>query len=170
MSAIFKIRRDILKGIHADLSRPHPFAQERVGFVACKLAELPGGVIAVLAQTYLPLADNHYENDTSVGAMMNGAAIRTALQYSFNHRAAMFHIHRHDHHGVPQLSFVDITEAKRFVPDFWKVQPNLAHGALVLSHDLIGGMWWNPKMREPRSFHRYVTVGFPMASQEGSVP
>ena len=97
---------------------------------------------------------------------MNGDAVRTALQFAFNHRTAMFHIHRHEHRGPPQFSYFDVREAKRFVPDFWKVQPNLAHGALVLSHDRIHGMWWDAKARGPRPFQQYVVVGFPTTTQE----
>lgn len=161
MNAIFKIRRDMLEAIHADLSRKHPFAAERVGFVACRLAQWARGDVGVLAQTYLPVADDHYENDPTVGAMMNAHAIRTALQHAFNHRTAMFHIHRHEHYGTPRFSYVDIKEAERFVPDFWKVQPALLHGALVLSRDQVHGAWWGPHARQPRSFKQYMIVGLP---------
>lgn len=166
MTAVFKIRRDTLEAIHADLWRPHAFAAERVGFVACRLADWPAGGVCVLAQTYLPVADDHYEDDPSVGAMMNGHAIRTALQFVYRNRTAMFHVHRHEHRGAPSFSFIDIREARRFVPDFWKVQPALIHGALVLSHDRVHGMWWDPATREPRLFTQYVTVGLPTTTHK----
>jgi hypothetical protein len=164
MRATFKLQQDVLTKIHRDLSRPHAFAAERVAFMACRLAATPRG-ICILAQDYLPVDDRYYEDDASVGAMMGSWAIRKALEYAFNCKAAMFHIHRHEHHGLPRFSPVDEREAARFVPDFWKVAPGLVHGALVLSHDCIHGQWWHPTARTPRPIDEYVTVGFPTITQ-----
>jgi len=161
MKPIFKIQRRLLDNIHTDLSRRHPFAAERVGFISCKLASIDAGNVGVLAQTYLPVEDDHYEDDTSVGAMLNGSAFRVALQHSYRSRAAIFHVHRHEHRGPPRFSHVDITEAKRFVPGFWKVQPALVHGVLVLSHDRMHGLCWVPSVRAPLAFESYAVVGFP---------
>ena len=161
MKPIFRIQRSLLNDIHADLSRPHPFAAERVGFISCKLASTDAENIAVLAQTYLPVKDDHYEDDPSVGAMLNGSAFRAALQHSYRSRTGIFHVHRHEHRGHPRFSHVDITEAKRFVPDFWKVQSAFPHGAVVLSHDRIHGMCWFPSARTPMPFASYMVVGFP---------
>ena len=165
MKSVFKMRRNLLLEINADLSRPHAHAAERVGFLACRLAELPKEGVAVLAQTYLPIADEHYERSFVVGALMNADAIRTALEYSHYRRTAMFHVHRHDHRGSPRFSAIDLSEASRFVPDFWKVQPELIHGALVLSFDAAHGQWWDPRTRQARSFDEYITVGLPMKLQ-----
>ena len=73
----------------------------------------------------------------------------------------MFHVHRHEHRGLPRFSHVDITEATRFVPDFWKVQPTFPHGVLVLSHDRMHGLCWLPSARTPSAFVSYMVVGFP---------
>ena len=151
----------MLEEIHADLSRPHPFAAERVGFISCKIAAIDTSGVAVLAQTYLPPADDHYEDDPSVGAMLNGAAFRAALQHSYRSRTAIFHVHRHEHRGRPRFSDVDMSEAKRFVPDFWKVQPSFPHGALVLSHDRMHGACWFPRRGTSVAFVNYIVVGFP---------
>jgi len=167
MRATFKLKQDLLIEVHRDLSRPHAFAAERVAFMACRLAATPRG-ICILAKNYLPVDETHYEDDPTVGAMMGSSAIRAALEYAFNHKAAMFHIHRHDHHGAPRFSAVDEREAARFVPDFLKVAPGLVHGALVLSYDRIHGQWWNPTTRTFRSIDEYVTVGFPIITQKDS--
>lgn len=158
MRVMLKLPSYLLEEIHADLSRPHPYAAERVGFIACRLAATATGA-CILGQTYRPLADAHYEDDPSVGAMMNAHAIRNALEYAYNHRVAMFHVHRHEHHGPPRFSLVDEEEAARFVPDFWKVAPSLIHGAIVLSRDRMHGKWWSPRTRTARSMDEYVTVG-----------
>jgi hypothetical protein len=161
MKPAFKIQKRMLDEIHADLSRPHPFAAERVGFISCKIASIDTSSVAVLAQTYLPVADDHYEDDPSVGAMLNGAAFRAALQHSYRSRTAIFHVHRHEHRGQPRFSHVDIGEAKRFVPDFWKVQPAFPHGVIVLSHDRMHGLCWFPGHRAPLVFATYMVIGFP---------
>lgn len=164
MKPVFKIQRAMLTRIHADLSRRHPFAAERVGFISCKVAALHGNGLAVLAHDYHPVHDDHYEDDPSVGAMLNAAAFREFLQYSYRNRAAMFHVHRHEHHGRPRFSRVDVSEARKFVPDFWKVQRALPHGVLVLSHDQIHGLCWLPESRATTPFERYMIVGFPTTS------
>jgi hypothetical protein len=161
MKPTFKIPLGMLDSIHSDLSRPHPFAAERVGFISCKIASIDTSNLAVLAQAYLPVADDHYEDDPSVGAMLNGAAFRAALQHSYRSRSAMFHVHRHEHQGRPRFSHMDLSEAKRFVPDFWKVQPSFPHGALVLSHDGMHGLCWFPGHLTPVAFATYTMVGFP---------
>ena len=163
MKPIFKIQRRLLDEIQADLSRPHPFAAERVGFISCKVAAHDESNV-VLAQSYLPVRDDHYEDDPSVGAMLNGAAFRAALQHSYRSRTAIFHVHRHEHRGQPQFSRIDVREARRFVPDFWKVQPSLPHGAIVLSHDRMHGLCWLPGRPMPLPFANYTVVGFPTAT------
>ena len=41
-------------------------------------------------------------------------------------------------------SYVDLSEARRFVPYLCKVQPSLPQGAVVLSHDFVHGLCWFP--------------------------
>lgn len=66
MNISFRITDDLLTKIHADLSRPHAFAAERVGFIACACASLPDKGLALLAQTFHPVADDHYIDDPRV--------------------------------------------------------------------------------------------------------
>ena len=168
MRPVFRIPRLLLDEIHADLSRLHAFAAERVGFVSCKLAELTGDRLAVLAHQYHPVRDEHYEDDPSVGAMISGSAFREVLQFAYSHRSCIFHVHRHEHFGRPGFSRVDEEEAAKFVPDFWKVQADLPHGALVLSHDSIDGLCWVPRARQIVPFDNYVVVGFPTLTIGGA--
>ena len=115
-----------------DLRRPHPFAHERVGFIAAGLSAA-GDDVMVLARAYRPVADDDYVNDPSVGAMMSGEALRKALQWAMETRAALFHVHTHGGQGIPRFSSVDLRENPKFVPDFCKVGPESIHGAIVLS-------------------------------------
>ncbi|MBC2729973.1 hypothetical protein [Thiobacillus sp.] len=160
MKAIFRINRALLDEIHSDLNRRHPFAVERVGFIACGAAALPDGYL-LLAQSYHPVADEHYEEDLLVGAMMGSNAIRKSLQLAYQEPVSMFHVHRHEHRGKPHFSRVDVQESARFVPDFWKVRPNKPHGAIVLSHDSMSGAWWNPESKKAQSFAEMAVIGRP---------
>ena len=167
MNISFRITDDLLTKIHADLSRPHAFAAERVGFIACACASLPDKGLEFLAQTFHPVADDHYIDDPRVGAMMGSAAIRAALQYAYQQPVSMFHVHRHEHRGRPRFSTVDICESARFVPDFWKVRPTRAHGALVLSLDSMFGHCWIPGARAPQSIESFSVVGRPTTTIRG---
>lgn len=162
MKTLFRIERHLLDEVRADLSRPHAHAFERVGFLACRVAGLREGGFALLAETFLPVADEDYEERDDVGACMNGAAIRKALQVAYNDRLSMVHVHRHEHKGVPRFSRVDLDESAKFVPDFWKVKPAWPHGIVVLSHDAMAGLAWNPVTRQPVVMTEMMVVGRPV--------
>lgn len=48
---------------------------------------------------------------------------------------SMVHVHLQEHRGRPGFSRTDLSENALFVPDFWNVQPNLPHGAVVFRFD-----------------------------------
>ena len=158
MKTVFRIQNALLKSIHVDLSRPHPFAHERVGFIACRVGGLPEGQV-LLADSYCVVADEDYENDPSVGAMMGSGAIRKALQFSYSEGTAMFHVHRHEHKGKPGFSKIDISEGGKFVPDFWNVNRSMPHGMIVLSKDSMTGAWWDPKNKQTQYIDEMVVIG-----------
>ncbi len=144
MKIAFKITDALLRVIRSDLKRPHAFAAERVGFIACNAAQLPEEGLIILAKEYHPVADEDYLKDWSVGAMMGPAAIRKSLQIAYSANMSMFHVHMHEHAGVPSFSRVDLKESQKFIPDFWNVQPDLPHGTLLLSHNSAIGLCWTP--------------------------
>ena len=161
MNTAFRIEKKLLELTHRDLDRPHAFAHERVGFLACATSDVPGGVV-LLAEEYLPVADEDYVDDRRVGAMMGPAAIRKALEYAFNRKTVMVHVHRHEHRGTPTFSKVDLSESARFVPDFWKVRPGLPHGIVVLSRNSMAGLAWDPTTRRPAPMGQMSVVGRPL--------
>ena len=138
MSITFKIAHRLLDQVRADLTRRHSFAYERMGFISCCAIGSPSRLV-VLADEYHCILDDHYVRDPKVGARMGSDAIRTALQVALDRRRGMFHIHLHDHFGVPAFSGVDVREHRRFVPDFFSVAPAMPHGALVLSRNSATG-------------------------------
>ena len=86
MRVRFKITTGLLASIRADISRPHAFAYERVGFVSAAVAWSAWGVL-ILAQEHHPVADEDYVPDPSVGAMMGPEAIRKAMEWAFMKRS-----------------------------------------------------------------------------------
>lgn len=161
MKTAFRISTGLLGKIRQDLRRPHPFAAERVGFISARPA-VAGPTLSIIAADYHPVADEDYERDRRVGAMIGPAAIRKALQVAYRGNVSMFHVHMHEHAGAPWFSRVDLTEYPKFVPDFFNVQAGLPHGAILLSHDEITGLLWAVKGRQPQLLDEAIEVGAPL--------
>ena len=161
MKVRFKITTALLTEIRNDLRRPHPFAYERVGFISAGLSTSGEGLL-VLARQYRPVAGDEYLNDPTVGAMMGPDAIRNALQWALRDGVAMFHVHTHGGHGVPGFSRIDLRENAKFVPDFFKVAPQCAHGAIVLSDTAAHGLIWVSRPRPNHFITSFVEVGVPL--------
>lgn len=161
MRIIFKTTAALLNLIRADLGRPHAFAHERVGFIAAGLTGAAGDLL-VLAQEYRPVEDGDYLQDSSVGAMMGPEAIRKALQWAMSSRVAMFHVHSHGGHGIPTFSGVDLRENAKFIPDFFKVAPQCAHGAIVLTADAANGQVWLDRRQPCRPIDAFSVAGVPL--------
>lgn len=162
MKIVIKMLRNLIEVVQQDLSRPHPFSLERVGFLSGRVGTWSEDGLVILLHGYHPVADEDYEENDSVGAMMASSAIRKALQFAHTNTSAMFHVHRHDHRGRPAFSHIDLRENSKFVPDFWHVCPNYPHGALLLSLDSAFGMCWCPTLASPIPIAEVVIVGAPM--------
>lgn len=162
MTPHLRLTRALLERIHADLSRPHTHAAERVAFLTCRPARLSNDALMLLAVDLHPVADDHYEEDSTVGAMVGAAAFRSMLQLAYNSQISVLHVHRHDHRGAPWFSDVDLSEARKYIPDFWKVRPGFPHGTLVLSHDCAAGLVWLPATRTPARLACISIVGAPI--------
>lgn len=161
MKTTFRITSSLAGAIREDLVRPHPFAAERVGFVSARPA-LAGPTLSIIAVDYHSIADDDYERDHRVGAMIGPDAMRKALQVAYQGRLSIFHIHMHGHAGMPWFSGVDLAEYPKFVPDFFNVQAGLPHGAILLSRDEIIGLLWTAKARQPQLLGEAVEVGAPL--------
>lgn len=169
MSIIFRARADLLRRIRMDLLRPHAFAHERVGFIVCRPGSLTDDGLVIIAADYVPVADEDYVDmprlgDLKVGATMGPAAMRKALQLAYNQGGcdlSMFHVHMHNHAGMPGFGRVDDLESRRFVPDFFNIAPSVPHGALVLSQDMAFGMCWTKPGTEPVRIDRFAVTGAP---------
>ena len=161
MNVRFKITTSLLTAVRTDLRRPHPFAYERVGFLSAGMSTSSDGLL-VLAREYRPVRDDEYLPDPSVGAMMGPDAIRRALQWAMQDAVALFHVHTHGGQGIPKFSSVDLRENAKFVPDFFKVAPQCAHGAIVLSDTAAHGQLWLARSQLHQFMASFVEVGVPL--------
>lgn len=141
MRSIFRASTRLLREVRGDLSRPHPFAAERLGFISVRAAYARSCLI-IFAEGYHSLADEDYVDDPTVGAMMGQEAIRKALNVALLQPVGMFHVHMHEHEGHPAFSRTDLSEQPKFIPDFFKIRRDMPHGAIVLSHDRAAGRIW----------------------------
>jgi len=143
----------------ADLRRPHPFAYERVGFLCCRQSSVPSGYL-LLGYKYVAIDDERYLKDKSVGARFDATAIRTGMQLALTENTAIFHVHLHQHTGVPRMSRVDASEMQQLMPCFVNVCPQRLHGALVLSTDRAYARVWGTALDAAgTSVHRITSVG-----------
>ena len=69
MSYGFRVTQRLLALIHADLSRPHPFAHERVGFICCRIGKSRERSV-ILGESYQRVEDDDYMKSNEVGALM----------------------------------------------------------------------------------------------------
>lgn len=160
MNIVFRIDQALWRTVHRDLNRAHDFAHERVGFVICRPAVLDDGFL-LLASEYHPVRDEDYEDVRGYGAMMGPGAIRMGLQIAYSNKVSIMHVHRHEHDGKPGFSRTDIKENGKFVPDFFKVRPQVPHGALLLSQDALAGEVWEPATMRRRPVDELCVVGRP---------
>jgi proteasome lid subunit RPN8/RPN11 len=161
MTVRLKLTRHLLQKIRSDLSRPHPFAHERLGFISASMSSSQND-LWILAREYRPVADEDYLRDPSVGAMMGPEAIRSAHQWAMSEGVAIFHVHTHGGSEQPAFSGIDLREQAKVMPSFFQIARKCPHGALVLSdNSAFGNIWLDPgKPCEPIA--AFIEVGAPL--------
>lgn len=161
MNISMRMPEGLWRELHADLDRHHAFAFERVAFVSCRPADDGSGGLLLLAHQLHVVADEHYEHVPGMPVTITGRAFSPMLGLAYREPVGIFHVHRHEHPGVPRFSGVDLSEARKFVPDFWKVRPRFPHGVLVLSHDSVSGLVFRQGAAKPHPISRFSIVGAP---------
>ncbi len=170
MTCAFRITRDLLEVIHADLDRPHPEASERVGLLEVRQGSLTGTNVLILASTYVPVPDEDYIADPTVGARLRGAAIRHSVERVLCGAAGLLHVHRHDHRGPPRFSGIDRADIPRIVASWRTAAPQRPHGALLLSLDHCAPALWLPGARRFTPAVAVSIVGRPFRRYLASAP
>lgn len=155
-----RIPRPLFELMQSDLSRPHPFAAERVGFLSVATG-MANGELLVFAAEYYPIADEHYVEGRGAGARIGADAIRATMQRIYDTGRGVFHVHMHEHHGLPEFSPTDSREQPRLVASFRAVNRRVPHGMLLLSRDQAYSWVWDPRGVDPVVPHAISIVGYP---------
>jgi hypothetical protein len=157
MPVAIQLPRGLYHEILADLRRPHTHAAERVGFLYGRLA--PGKLPLVVMTRYVPVPDERYVVDDTVGTRINGDAIRAAMQGVLDTGDGVFHTHLHEWPGTPIFSRTDNKELPKLIPAFRAVGPTQATGLFLLSPDSAIADVWLPGAREAERAARISIVG-----------
>jgi hypothetical protein len=161
MKVMVRLLRNVYEEIGTDLSRPHSFAGERVGFLFGRTGN--GRTTTLLLVTsYLSVEDDGYVPNEAAGARINSGTIRGVMQRALTTGEVVLHVHVHEHRGAPRFSSVDERELARLVPAFARVSADVPHGALVLSRDSAAAMVWLPGALTPQHTQCISVVGYPM--------
>jgi hypothetical protein len=163
---VVRIPAALAQAIREDLRQPHEFAFERVGFVSVATGHAADGELILIATQYHSVPDNQYIESSGVGARIGATAIRQAMQETLASGRGMFHVHLHDHRGVPDFSGTDRSEQPRLIPSFIAVTSAMPHGMLLLSEDRATAWVWMPGEHTPSIPRRTVVVGYPMQATD----
>jgi hypothetical protein len=161
MNICLRLPEPLLTRIHEDLSRPHPFAAERVGFMTCGIARLVDPGMLLLGETWHAVADEDYIEDDRVGACIGGGAFRKLFQTTYSDPAAILHVHKHDHVGRPGFSRTDERSMRDFVPGFFNACRSRPHGAIVFSRNSAVGAIWIASSGPRHALSRVEVIGQP---------
>jgi hypothetical protein len=142
MTVVIEMQRTLRDNALSDLRRPHAYAAERIGFLYGRLASKDVPLIVITR--YVPVADEHYVNDYTVGARISGDAIRGAMQEVLETGDGVFHTHLHEWPGVPGFSRTDEDELPKLIPAFRAVGPNQPTGLFLFSPDSALVAVWLP--------------------------
>jgi hypothetical protein len=160
MTPQIRLTRKLYGEMQCDLRRPHACAYERIGFAFGRLANTaPNGLLIILTR-YIPLADDRYVPDSSVGARFDGEAVQFAMQEVVTNDEGCFVVHIHECSGRPTFSFTDKSELAPVARSFRNVSRQHPHGLLLLSDDSACADVWIPG-RKDLVAARINIVGFP---------
>lgn len=132
----FRITKDLFELISNDLKKEHNHAWERVGFIKTRSRIINDKVI-ITAFDYIQVDDRDYIYDDTVGARINSDSIRKAMQHSLTEKCGIFHVHSHNHLGLPYESTDDIEGIQPMMNSICCVNSNEFYGYTIFSEDSI---------------------------------
>jgi ThiF family len=134
MQIAVKIPRQILQEAIRDLSRPHSFAAERVGFFSTRCSKTDSTIL-VHCFAYNSIADEHYLEDHDVGARISSEAITRAMSRAVTDSAGQIHVHSHGNVSHPIPSRVDLRELPKVARSLRNANLAEVHGWMVVSNE-----------------------------------
>lgn len=137
MNVAVKMTGRLHDEIRRDLTRPHAFAAERVGFVFGKIGTGESGKLVLLTR-YHSIPDGDYIDDPTVGARLGSSAMTWAMEEVYRgrpEREGIFHIHLHNIPGETGMSRTDARDLPRMIPGFRSVGREAPHGIVILSQN-----------------------------------
>ncbi len=162
MKAEIRLIGSVYAAAIADLSRPHPFAAERVGFFSVALGKLAPDRLLLLGHGYTAVPDAYYLDDPWAGACIGPDAIRAAMQRILDTGSGQLHVHLHDHSGRPYPSRTDLRDMPALIKSLNVAGPTCAHGAIILSDDRAWAQVTVPDSRQLFDANSVIVVGFPL--------
>lgn len=169
MKTIFRITKPMLDEIREDLTRPHPVAYERIGFIYVRLGTVNNGRL-LLATDYKPVRDEHYIKPAAgdfAGAVINRYAITEVMQGSLSTGHGVFHVHMHDFGTKGIFSGTDLASLNELMPSFYSVSRDTLHGAVLLTRKNITGLYWSQGESAKKLSH-ISEVGYPYIKHGGN--
>jgi hypothetical protein len=166
MKVSLRMTRRLSESALDRLRRPHAFAAERVAFAYGRRGVTKDGEVIVISEI-VDVEDGDYEDDPSVGARINSMAIHKALQRALDLKAGAFHVHIHEHRGMPWFSRLDLRELPGVVKPFGVLVPDQPFGLLLFSDDDCIGLVWHRRDKKPTALRDVAIVGTPSALLRG---
>ncbi|MFC4765791.1 hypothetical protein [Effusibacillus consociatus] len=152
---LIRMHKTIYQRMKGDLSRPHPHAWERVGYVFIRPTQ--GTVLE--ATDYVPVPDEFYVRDSSVGAHVDHRAIALAMKRADHGNEGVLQVHEHGGKGIPQFSPVDYESHPVYLRSFQNANPRVTHGFLLLSENSMVARVWRPGVRQAFEIYSYKITG-----------
>lgn len=162
MNCTIRIPSDVAEEAIADLHRPHQFAAERIGFLHARPATIGAHGCILIAFRYLSVPDHQYVRDRTVGARIDGAAIRSQMEICLAEGVSVLHLHLHEFEGGAGFSPTDREGYPALFRSLRNAAPNAPHGALVLAPDGAYAEVLMPGNDDPVPARKIVIVGRPM--------
>ena len=150
------------KTMLSDLRASHPFASERVGFLSTNISSAGEHFKIITVTGYYPVDDSDYIDDPSVGAKINGAAIRRAMQRIISTGMGCLHVHLHDHIGRPGPSYTDLNSLPELSEGFYNANPRAVSGYAIFSRNSFFGMANISDDFDLIKIDQMTIVGYPM--------
>lgn len=159
-----KIPQSLVAEIRLDLQRKHHHAYERAGFVFGTSVEVSPNCWIVYLNEYMSIDDDHYVEDSSVGARINSEAITRGMQHAFSQKKGLFHVHLHDfdYSDLPGFSATDAEQLPPVARSGLNFVPDEIHGVLVIGTCALNGIAFIKGFKPAIKLSQISVVGYPV--------